>query len=378
MTSRIIDSQPTGGLQYFRNAQVAEHFKSADAYHGFRNKYDGWKVSDEPKHVSERAAANAALLRLKDVGTGIVQDSRFLSNFSVQYKNDDYIGTLLMPPVITGSMSGLYPKYNKRDRFAAPDDSMSGRSTANEITEGRTQDSYQCAPYSLKNHIDMLTLRNQMAPLDEMVDLTEAVVEMEDLKEEQRIASVMTTTTNYDTANSTTLTGANQWDIAGGGNPIKVLQDGRAALFNGHGPSLVIAWCGLDVWNVLSRHPAILDLFKYGGTAPGLAKPAMVAEFFRWDALLVSEARYDTANEGQTAAYSRIWGKNFGITRVAKNPSIRNAHFGTTFRFGPKMTRVWFDNHGGTEGGYYSQVSLVETHKVVANDTGFLVASAVS
>ena len=69
------------------------------------------------------------------------------------------------------------------------------------------------------------------------------------------------------------------------------IQDGVAALFNGRGASKLLGWCSLDVWNVLSRHPAILDLFKYGGTAPGLATADMIAKFFGLDGMLVSKAR---------------------------------------------------------------------------------------
>ncbi len=175
-----------------------------------------------------------------------------------------------------------------------------------------------------------------------------------------------------------TIAAGSRWDDASGGNPVKNIQDAIAALWSGRGPSKVYGWCGLETWNALSRNLQILDLFKYGGTAPGLAQPDMVAKFFGLDGLLVSKARNDTANEGQTAAYSRIWGKFFGVARVSERASVRNAAFGITLRFGTVMTRVWFDPHISTEGGYFSQVSTHEDHNIQANDAGALIQTPIN
>ena len=56
----------------------------------------------------------------------------------------------------------------------------------------------------------------------------------------------------------------------------------------------------------------------------------MVAGFFGLDGIFVSKARNDTANSGQSASYSRVWGKNpntsntsfFGVTRVSGHHRI--------------------------------------------------------
>lgn len=334
--------------------------------------------SHDPKHKALVERANKDILRVREVAPGAVQDNRFLSNLSVQYGNDEYIGLYLMPDVPAAQLAGEYPVYDKRSRLAAPDDSMAGRTSANEIQDGRSTGSFFCKGYALKNSLSVLTLRNQVAPLDEMVDLTEATADLIAIRREIRIAGTMTNAALYAAANKTTIGAGSRWDTAGGGNPIKDLQDGTAALWNGRGQTKIMGWCSLPVWNVLSRHPAILDLFKYGGQAPGLATPDMIAKFFGWDGMLVSKARNDLANEGQTANYDRIWGKFFGITRVAARASIRNAGWGMTLRFGSVLTRVWFDPAISTEGGYWGQVSTHEDHNVQAADTGYLITSPIS
>lgn len=367
------------GIVYFRGwSPTGNGLTPGQHYHRVRQATLDVLASLDPKKRALVTAENQALLRLKEVTPGAVQDNRFLSNLSIQYRNDDYIGLLLMPDVPAPNQAGEYPIYDKRSRLAAPDDSMSGRTIANEITDNRSLGTFFCKPYALSNHVSVLTLRNQVAPLDEMVDLTEATAELIALRREMRIAGKVTDANQYQASNKTTLTGSDRWDTSGGGNPVKNLQDATAALWNGRGPTKIIGWCGLDTWNVLSRHQQILDLFKYGGTAPGLATPDMIAKFFGWDGMLVSKARQDTANEGQTASYSRIWGKYFGVMRVAERATIRNAGWGMTIRFGQVMTRVWFDPKISTEGGYYGQVSTHEDHNVQAQDNGYLITSPIS
>lgn len=364
------DSGAEAGFVYLKSGKTP-----GERYDLLRDVTKSILESEDPREKALIAKENASLLKLREVTPGSVQDSRFLSNLSVQYGNDEFIGMMLMPEVQVPNLGGRFPIYGKRDRFAAPDDSMNGKSSANEVQETRTYGTYACDSYALKDHLDKLTMRNTVAPLDEMVDLVEAPNDGILLREEQRIATAMTTAGNFPTGNKTTLTGTNIWDQPGS-TPIVDIQAAVGALFSGKGQALKYGFCSLDVWNVLARHPDILDLLKY--TSKGLAKASDVADFFGLDGILVSSARNDTANIGQTAAYSRIWGKFFGVAKVAKNPSVRNAAFGSTFRFGPKLTRVWWDDKTGVEGSYWAQVSVNEQHNIVASDTGYLISAAIS
>jgi hypothetical protein len=319
-------------------------------------------------------AVNDELTRMKAVGPSTVHQNATMSSISVQYQNDEYIGARLMPDVTVGKLSDVYYIYPKRDRLAAPDDKIGPKGSANEISETRSTATYSCLPYGLKDYVDALTLANQDAPLNEMMDVVESVTDLMDLNKEIRIASALTTSGNY---SGNTTTAGTKWDTASGGTIVKDMQDAKAACWTGRGAGKMIGFCSLSVWNVIARNPAILDLFKYN--ASGLALPKQVAGYFGLDDILVGAARKDTANAGQTASYSRIWGDVFGMVRVASSPGIRNAAWGYTFVMGgQRRTDVWFDNTLGTEGGYYGRVTTKEDHKVVAGDTGYLLTSVIT
>jgi hypothetical protein len=228
----------------------------------------------------------------------------------------------------------------------------------------------------LKNTLDWVTMMNQVAPLDEMVDLTAALIDIVALKRERRIADVMTSAGSYNSTNVISIASGDRWDSAGGGDPIGVVQDANSRLWRGRGPARTYAWMSLEVWNVFARHPAILDLHKY--TVKGLATPQTVAEFFGWDGILVSEARRRTSKKGQTATYGRMYGNNFGVCRVAVSPSPRNAVFGYTMSWMGQRVRVTFKPDLFTDGGYEAKCSHHEDYKVVAKDTGVLVQTPVT
>jgi hypothetical protein len=266
--------------------------------------------------------------------------------------------------------------YSKRDRLSGPDDSLGNRAKANEINETRTTSNYACSPYGLSNWLSETDVANQDAPLNEMVDLTASVNDVLDLKEEIRIATVMTTAANFG-SNTSALSGTSRWDTATS-DPYSDINNALDALWTGFGPTRIVAYCGVEVFRALQKHPSIVDRFK-NVTGGAVSKAQILSLWPEIDDLLVGRARKDTANEGQTASYSRIWGKQFGLARVARTPSPRIAAFGFTLRFkNERITTQWFDQTVGVRGGWYARVAFDETHKVTASDTGYLYTTVVS
>lgn len=327
------------------------------------------------KKIQALVARANDLFREKTL-SGVHQDQT-LTNLSVKYRNEDLIGTQLMPVVSVGKLSARYMTYSKRDRLAGPDDQVSGRSEANEIAETRSFDTYSCKSYALRQYLEATDLLNQDAPLNEMADLIAAINDQLELKEEMRIASILTTTGNF-AGNTNTLAGTAQWSdfTTGVSDPMKDIQAALAGIWSGFGATRLVGYCSLDVYNTLRRHPKVLDVLKY--VQPGYPMRQALANLFDLDDILVGKAWKDTANIGAAASYSKVWGKFFGVLRVANNPTTQSAAFGHTFRMGQKVTSEWFDPKLGVDGGYWGKVGFHEDHKIVAADTGWLIAGAIA
>jgi len=314
-------------------------------------------------------------LQVRGVSPSSVHSDTFFNNMSVMYTNDEYIGERLVMAVPVNKKTDKFAIYPKRERFEYPSDLLGERAHANEISESRTSDTYSLLDYGYQNFLSQDTLDNQDPAFDERVDLIEAINEGIAFRRELRLATLLTTAANYDS--STTLSGSNQWDSSTGGNPIKDIQTGIAALWNGPGATKIVGFCSLEVFNVLSRHPMLLDIQKY--TQNGLLNRAQIANYLGLSDLFIGAARKQTANEGQTASYSRIWGLDFGIVRVATRPSKRMASFASIFRsVDDPVTTEWFDATTGKKGGHYAKVAVSEDAKIVASSAGYLIKSATS
>ena len=351
---------------------------------------DAYK-SNDPNVVAEVQAANAAFTgRVMNASPGAasVHTDSALANMSTQYANEEFIGDLLMPPVLVSKKSDVYYTYGKRDRLAQPaTDLIAEDGEAADVVESRSTGSYACVDRGFKRGVAANAIANQDAPLDEMFDLTASLLDHRGLARERRIATVLQTNTNFAATNRTTLVGADQWNAAGGGDPIGAMQTADAALWRGLSPAQTIAFTSLANYNVLARHEDFLGLFQYSGTPIGLATPDLIAGFLGWDRLLVGRGWYDSTPIAAAATYTRIWGDFFGVLRVANRQTVRSATFGMTMRWtmpgvqganGGILTQQWFDPTKGLGGTYFAKVGESEAHEVQSDTSGYLISDCLA
>lgn len=296
-----------------------------------------------------------------------------ISDFSVRYANDEYIGERLMPPVQVSKRSDKYASFPKREAFAFPEDALGPDGKANEITTTRGTDNYSVIGRGLKTSRDLTTIQNQDVPYNELLDMAAEVNNAIAFRREKRINAITFAAGSF---GSNTTTAGTNWNDSTGGSIVEDLLAARSNLWRGPTPTKVIGYCTLTVWNTgIANNPKIRDLFKY--TGEGLAVTTQVARYFRMDDILISEAREDTANIGQTASYARMATADvFGIVAVAERPTLNSLHFGSTFRMnGDPFTSMWMDPSVGERGGISQRVSVAEDHKIVAADAGYYLTS---
>lgn len=322
-------------------------------------------------------AANAEVAAIRST-PGQVHVSAVMTNLSVMFANDEFIGDMLMPTYTNdGKQAGTYFTYPKREMLAYPDDDMSARGDPPELNQSRQTSSYSLTPRGMSEKVDQLTIQNQDAPLNELLDAELNVLNAMAFNRELRQAAILTTGSSY-SGNTTAIAAADRFDSSGGGDPGGVMDDAIKSLWMGRGPGKLVAFCSLDVHNVLKRHPAILDGLKYSGNAKnGMATRQQIADFFEVDEYLVGRARKDTANIGQTASYSRIWSDVLGVVRVMQTPSIRNAAFGLTIQDMDRQSETFWEPSEGNRGCYKVKAYHSDQEKVIAPECGYLVTTPI-
>lgn len=342
----------------------------------FMRELNGLSTSRDEEIAAEWRDMNEQLIHGKAASNAILTNY-LLTSLSIQYQNDQYIGTRLMPPINTqGRLAASYYTYGKRDQLGYPDDTMADRANANELTRTRSLTTVSLQPRALREYVDELTLNNPMQPLNELVEATNNALEGIAFNQEKRIAAVVAASASYG-SNTTAIAASDRWDV--GGDPVADIIAMGPSIWGGRGASKKVGFCSLAVWNVLRKHPRILDLFKFNGSSPGLASADMLKSWFDLDELLIGSAWQDTANEGQTAAYTRsIWPDVFGIVRVATSPSTRNAFWGATFqdRANPESD-VTYAPERGTDGGWYARAKISDVSSIIAADAGYLLTTPI-
>lgn len=178
-----------------------------------------------------------------------------------------------------------------------------------------------------------------------------------------------------------------QWDQPGS-TPIEDIRLQKRTVLTNTGFVPNELWLSQAVWDVLVDHPEIVDRMKYTGAGDGARRPVTkqaLADLLEIDVVRVSKAVKNTANEGQAASHSFIFGKAALLVYLNREPKPRVKEPSAFYRF------AWTGFYGAEEQGFRlkryrtedtdSTSVIVDTamvNVITANSFGVYYASAVS
>lgn len=304
-----------------------------------------------------------------------------LANAAVEYKNDKFIANDLVPAFTVPFASGKYTAFDKKDRFTRVKTLRGPKGEANTVDWNTTEQPYACDDHALKDFISSKMERNNNKILNLRTKVTERVTDLLLLEREILTAEQAFTYANFGTAFRTTLSGSAQLSEYTTSDPLAQIDAAKAACFAD--PNVIVM--GKQVYDVLKRHPQLLDHVKGGSTNADPAKVTLenMAEVFEVDRIIVGAAKYNTANKGQTASFDYIWGKHILCAYVDPKAGLDGITwaktFGEDFQGGAQNMRVrpyWDDKTGG--GGTWIEVELSMAISVVCSDLAYLIKDAVA
>lgn len=299
-----------------------------------------------------------------------------LSTFATAYQNNGFIADALAPIINVEKRSDKFFTRNRRDASALVSDLISPKGEAQMASYDVSTSTYNVQDRALRDVVVDSLIRNADAPLDPRQLATQNIMQKLMLQHESRIATLLCTSGNY--ASGNTSAAGTVWTSETSATPLADINTAIAAIpFSGEDMSLK-AFCTRPVWNALRKHPQILAL---KGTTTGQVSRAEFASYFELDEILVSDVWKETANEGQTASYARMWTNTvFGIVRVPR--VLQGADisaFAVTFRAEPGIqVRAWDSPGIGIGGAETIQVEFSDDEKVVQDDMGYLLTSVIS
>lgn len=308
-----------------------------------------------------------------------VVDTR-LSGIALAYTNKKLIADAVMPRVTVANQSFKWLSFTKADRFTIPNTLIGRKGRANEVEFSASEVSDSISDYALSDVVPNDDIAAAPEGYDPLGNATEGISDLVALDREVRVSSLVFNNASYAAANRATLSGTSQWSDFANSDPVAAIMqalDGMLMRPN-------IGVFGRQTWTTLRRHPKIIAaVIPLGGNASvgGVASLQAVADLFELDRIEIGEAFSNTAKPGQTAAYSRLWGKHAAFllqNSLVKSTSAKQMTWGYTAQWQSRVAKRMEEPQIGLRGAQRVLVGESVKEIIAASDVGYYFENAVA
>jgi hypothetical protein len=300
-----------------------------------------------------------------------------LTNVSVAYTQAMLVGDKVLPPVPVDKRSDLWFIYGK-EYFKLRDDLVRPGATAGEIFYTVTKGNFNAERHAQRKLVTDAEVRYQDSPLNAAIDTTEfATASVQNSRENRQLALVTSAT---QITQNTGLSGTSQWSDYTNSTPLTNIRTAKTSIRNSIVKEANYMTLLYDCAMVLADHPSIKDLIKY--TDANNVSTSGLPNVVRGLMVNVSGAVDDTVDEGQTASFSSMFGKNVLIHYTTANVGLKSLSLGYTFEAPDDTTGVrgyavqrYRDE---AKHGEYVEVGTTYDVQLIAPLAGYLFTTAVA
>jgi len=306
-----------------------------------------------------------------------------LTQIAMAVKPQGMVADLVCPRVPVEAEKFIYTKMTTDEVFSIPDTRVGRTSEPNTVEFGGVDVTDSTEDYGLDDIVPNKDVKNaQGTNYDPMAAAAERTALLVELAREQRVASLYFSLGTYATPLRSTLSGANQWSDA--------TSDPVTAILTMFDTMLVrpnIGVIGQAVWTKLRMHPKVVAAVL-GASGTGAAEKAAgvlarraVADLLELDDIIVGQAFYNASKKGQSAAFSRLWGKHAAFLRIER--SVRDPRgalptFAFTAQWGERIGATLAEPKIGLEGSTRVRVGEKLKELVTFQEAGCFFQNAVA
>jgi hypothetical protein len=270
-------------------------------------------------------------------GAGNVHVDQILTQISVAWPNNGLVGENLFPSVNVNKQSDKYYVFG-REGWLVENDLRAPGTLANEITGlAVSTDTYYAQEHSLQIPVTDEERWNSDSPLSPDRDGAELVTSKIWLGREKAMKDLATTAANYNSTNTTTLSGTTQWSDYVNSDPIGDLRTGKVAI---HSKIFTEPNVGIFPYQVMTKledHPDFLERIKY--SERGIVSADLIAAIVGLPKIVVPGVGIGSTNLGQPIAVGYLWGKDVILAYVPQRAGLKIPAYGYEYK--------WVGNPGG-------------------------------
>ena len=243
-----------------------------------------------------------------------------LSNVANAYINPttSFIADALVPTVPVNKRTFLIPEIGY-DLTIDSNTLRTGESEAKRVSNNRSYaDGKPLLEHALKDFVTQDDKDQSDDPFEPMSLAVENIMQKFTLAQEADVATTLTDPSVV--TNTRTLSGGSKW-TSPTATPINdVLERLNTRTFV---PFNTIAMSSA-AYAAFATHPTVLETYKYA--VGGTVTKEQVLDLFRpfgVEKILISDARRNTANQGQAPSYQLVWGADVVFSYVTSNPALK-------------------------------------------------------
>ncbi len=297
---------------------------------------------------------------------------------SIAYKNAGYIADLVSKRVPVGTQSGAYTIYTKSEGFTVPNTKVARGSKVRAVEMTGTEGTYRCDGYGLKMFIPNEDIQHQQPGQDVVGEGMDFLTDLLLLDREVRLAALLFASGTFASANKATLSGTDQFSHASC-PATSLFTTGLDAIVGGKVNACVM---GRASWSKLRSCPDLVKAMTGNNGGAGIISKEWFMSYFELDEFYVGDAWSNSAVEGQTASYGRVWGDYCLLYVSNPNPSMmrRSPLLTMSPQWGQRVAyqRTIAPGDGGILGGVELVVGEYIDEITPAADAGYLMIDCVA
>lgn len=302
---------------------------------------------------------------MPDVGS--IHIDQALTNLSQAVTNEGFVADLIFPAAPVVKDSDKFFKYDKSN-LRADQTAWAPKTNVKEVNWDVSTDSYKVERHGLGELIEDDEKQNADQPLDVESDTVEMLTEKMLIVREKKLATILTTSGNFDSDARPALGAAARWNNYGSSSsdPNIDFQTARKTIYKKTfmRPNTILL--PYEVYETVREHPKVIERIKYVKEA--IVDEAVLAALWGVKRVIVAGAGENTAKEGAADSLAYIWGKNAWVGFVESRPRLKRPSWGYALRSQKNLVERWRDN---PRKGEMFRVSYKEIHKIVTQSAGY-------
>lgn len=308
-----------------------------------------------------------------------VKTDAALTNLVVGYGANDVIYNKIFPKVPVAKDTDFFYKWEDNGtKVTKLETRRADRAKAAEVGIAVGQDTYAVEQHALRDFLEDGVIKNADSILNLRENCALNITDLLELKREIACMNIVFSTSNYDTGNYTTLSGNDRWSIIAhaDSDPQSDIIDALEIVKKKARVKPNTFVCGEHGFNLLRKHAKVKEAIKYV-QATGNAQMTLqaIADFLGVERILVGDATYDTAAEGQTSNNDFVWSQDAALIYVPTRPGIKTPGYGYTFEPTHTPRTVERYREQGIKGEWV-EVNEKYVFKVAFNKAGYLFKNA--